>query len=49
MADISNCMELWFSKSHTIARCTGCRIFVDIVYNYPITSIKVLAKKQLKK
>jgi hypothetical protein len=45
MGDISNFMELWISRGNTITRCVGCRIFVDIVYNYPITFIKILAKK----
>jgi hypothetical protein len=43
---------LWnyrFSKRNAFSRCVGCRIFVDIVYNYSVSSIKILAKKYRKK
>jgi uncharacterized RDD family membrane protein YckC len=39
---------LWnygFPEASPFQGCVGCRIFVDIVYNYSVTSIKILAKK----
>ena len=38
-------MELWFSKCKSTSRCISCRNFVDIIYNYPNASIKILAKE----
>ena len=47
--NIYNFVELWFSKCYATSRCIGCRIFVDIVYNYSVASIKILEIKQFKK
>ena len=49
MVGLCNYMELWLSRSIAFSGCIGCRNFVDIVYNYPVCTIKTLAKSNSSK